>query len=171
MQTHNQQTQNNNQQPKTQNNQSSSSSSRYNNKSVFAKNSSLFNRQLIKAYPPISTVRSYRNKYTIGYNNNSNCDGPISSKPPSITGTTTWCARDGIVCNISECKVTSTTTSPPRYHGLSDALYRIYLEDGLRGYLKGIGPRVGVSAPAVAISWASYESAKSFLKSTEYFND
>ena len=44
-----------------------------------------------------------------------------------------------------------------------DVVKDIIKEDGYRGFLRGIGPRVIVHAPSVAISWTVYEGIKHFL--------
>lgn len=49
------------------------------------------------------------------------------------------------------------------YRGLVDALKGIVREDGLRGLLRGSMARVMVNAPSAAISWTTYEAAKSLL--------
>lgn len=41
---------------------------------------------------------------------------------------------------------------------------RIVAEDGYRGFLRGIVPRMIIHTPSVAISWTTYEALKSFLK-------
>lgn len=53
--------------------------------------------------------------------------------------------------------------SEDKYGGLVDTAYRIYKEEGMQAFLRGVRPRVMVQAPAVAISWSSYETAKSIL--------
>jgi len=50
-----------------------------------------------------------------------------------------------------------------RYKGMLDALRGIFVDEGIRGLMRGAGPRLLVHAPAAAISWTSYEAAKSFL--------
>jgi len=51
-----------------------------------------------------------------------------------------------------------------RYKGMVDTLKRIYTEEGLMGFARGLRPRLMVHTPSVAISWTTYETAKSFLK-------
>jgi solute carrier family 25 (mitochondrial iron transporter), member 28/37 len=47
-----------------------------------------------------------------------------------------------------------------RYKGLSDALSRIFAEEGWRGMFRGVGPRVLFHIPAAAICWTTYEFCK-----------
>lgn len=51
------------------------------------------------------------------------------------------------------------------YQGLSSAARYVYAEEGLRGFLRGIGPRILTQAPAAALSWGAYESLKHMLNS------
>lgn len=60
------------------------------------------------------------------------------------------------------------TNSPLRvYSGILDAVKQIYSEEGYRGFLRGIRPRLIVSAPSVAVSWTAYETIKHFLVQME----
>lgn len=49
------------------------------------------------------------------------------------------------------------------YGGLGDALRSIVREEGLRGLMRGSVARLLVHAPSAAISWTTYEAAKSLL--------
>ena len=51
----------------------------------------------------------------------------------------------------------------PEYSGFGDALGSIVREEGVGGLWRGLVPRVLTHAPAVAISWTSYEAAKKWL--------
>lgn len=50
------------------------------------------------------------------------------------------------------------------FAAIADVARRILSEEGYRGFWRGVGPRVVSQAPAVAISWTVYESAKTALK-------
>jgi solute carrier family 25 iron transporter 28/37 len=50
------------------------------------------------------------------------------------------------------------------YRQVADVVTDILKEDGPRGFLRGIGPRVLVHAPSVAISWTVYEGIKHALR-------
>jgi len=50
-----------------------------------------------------------------------------------------------------------------KYSGLVDAMTKIYAEEGLKGFARGIKPRLMVHAPSVAISWTTYETAKTLF--------
>jgi solute carrier family 25 iron transporter 28/37 len=47
--------------------------------------------------------------------------------------------------------------------GIADTMRAIWLKEGYRGFFRGTGQRIMVQAPAVAISWAVYETAKEAL--------
>jgi solute carrier family 25 iron transporter 28/37 len=51
----------------------------------------------------------------------------------------------------------------PYYRGLFDAVKRIYAEEGMAAFGRGLQYRVMSHAPAVAISWTTYESIKRLL--------
>ena len=51
----------------------------------------------------------------------------------------------------------------PRLNGAFQAAKQIVSEEGFRGFQKGIGPRILVHAPAVAVSWTTYEAVKQAL--------
>ena len=46
-----------------------------------------------------------------------------------------------------------------------------YAEDGVRGYFRGIKPRLALHTPAVAISWTTYELFKRLLTDRGMFGD
>jgi solute carrier family 25 iron transporter 28/37 len=58
---------------------------------------------------------------------------------------------------------TGTGASGVRYRGFFDTAQRIYDMEGLAGFSRGVKPRVMVFAPSVAISWTTYETAKTLL--------
>jgi solute carrier family 25 iron transporter 28/37 len=47
--------------------------------------------------------------------------------------------------------------------GLVSTVKTIMAEDGLRGFFRGVGARVSLQAPSVAISWATYETVKRMI--------
>mmetsp|Transcript_18903 Transcript_18903/g.18907 ORF Transcript_18903/g.18907 Transcript_18903/m.18907 type:complete len:241 (+) Transcript_18903:177-899(+) len=53
--------------------------------------------------------------------------------------------------------------SKPRYGNIQNAISLIYLEDGLRGFLRGMVPRMMFFLPGAAVSWSVYEHVKSLL--------
>ena len=50
-----------------------------------------------------------------------------------------------------------------RVNGAVEAAKQILSEEGVRGFQRGIGPRMMVHAPAVAVSWTAYEAVKQAL--------
>lgn len=60
----------------------------------------------------------------------------------------------------------SSLRSPIHWHStIVDTVKGILREDGYQGFLRGIGPRVLVHAPSVAISWTVYEGLKHLFSS------
>jgi Mitochondrial carrier protein len=51
-----------------------------------------------------------------------------------------------------------------KYRNISESVKIIYKEEGLRGFSKGILPRLCGQAPSAATSWAAYETMKGFLE-------
>ncbi|KAF0744564.1 hypothetical protein Ae201684P_019069 [Aphanomyces euteiches] len=50
-----------------------------------------------------------------------------------------------------------------QYSGLADAFNQIYKQEGVPGFFRGVGPRVCVHAPSVAVSWTTFEVLKKLL--------
>lgn len=50
-----------------------------------------------------------------------------------------------------------------KYKNIFSTVKIILQEEGLRGFLRGLGANVTIVAPSAAISWASYEQIKGFL--------
>ena len=59
----------------------------------------------------------------------------------------------------------TTPRSSDWYNTVVETVQVIIREDGYQGFLRGIGPRVLVHAPSVAISWTVYEGLKHFFTS------
>ena len=53
---------------------------------------------------------------------------------------------------------------PVLYHGLLDCTRKTYMNEGVRGFYRGILPNFMKSVPAVAISYAVFEKMKTVLK-------
>ncbi|KAM0789974.1 hypothetical protein ACM66B_005307 [Microbotryomycetes sp. NB124-2] len=56
-----------------------------------------------------------------------------------------------------------TLAHPQVYTGVRDAAYRCYVNDGWRGFYKGLTPTLVKVVPAVAISYAVYDTSKKVL--------
>lgn len=50
--------------------------------------------------------------------------------------------------------------------GAFQVAIKIFREEGIRGFMRGIAPRMLVHSPSVAVSWTAYESMKKLLLST-----
>jgi len=64
---------------------------------------------------------------------------------------------------ISSVKAPSMSTKPQVYTGLFNGFRQIIRDEGTSALFRGIGPRLAVHSPAVAVSWTTYESIKRFL--------
>ena len=53
------------------------------------------------------------------------------------------------------------------YKSASQVVRHIVREEGYTGFLRGLAPRMMLHAPAVAISWTTYETVKAILVKTE----
>ncbi len=51
-----------------------------------------------------------------------------------------------------------------RYKGIVDAARQIHAAEGYAGFFRGVGPRLLVHTPSVAISWTTYETVKEVLR-------
>mmetsp|Transcript_12412 Transcript_12412/g.22129 ORF Transcript_12412/g.22129 Transcript_12412/m.22129 type:complete len:389 (-) Transcript_12412:330-1496(-) len=76
--------------------------------------------------------------------------------PPLTKGTTTLLFK-------SAPGQPRANLSTVRYHGFFDTAKSILETEGPRGFTRGLKPRILVFAPSVAISWSTYETAKSAL--------
>lgn len=77
-------------------------------------------------------------------------------------------ARSNVPLGISGVRTTSHVTPSPRTtpqisRGIISAVQHIYAEEGYRGFFRGVRPRVMAHAPAMGISWGTYETAKRYL--------
>lgn len=54
-----------------------------------------------------------------------------------------------------------------RYKGLVDAGRQILREEGMRGFFRGMFPRLLVHTPSVAVSWTTYEAVKHSINKWE----
>lgn len=55
-----------------------------------------------------------------------------------------------------------------RYHGLFSTFSSIYNEEGVRGYYRGMLPRMVFAAPAAALCWGTYEAVKTILSNIDH---
>jgi len=60
-------------------------------------------------------------------------------------------------------------SAPLVYRGLAHTVSAIWQQEGLRGFFRGIGPRMLIHAPSVAICWSTYETIKHTLERLQYF--
>lgn len=56
-----------------------------------------------------------------------------------------------------------------KYRDIMSTARTILREEGFRGFVKGVVPRIIAQAPASAISWTTYEMMKKFLKSQKFY--
>ena len=103
--------------------------------------------------------------------------GAVRAPPGSrVVSSTASTSRPATV--IASTAASSSTSSPAattaaggnvelQYRGLLDAMRAILREEGWRGFVRGMGPRVMTQAPAVAISWGAYETFKRLLRMSD----
>ena len=53
-----------------------------------------------------------------------------------------------------------TQKAEDNYKGIVDVVKRVYKENGLKSFTKGVNARMLYFAPSAALTWASYEYAK-----------
>ena len=81
------------------------------------------------------------------------CATAAASTPPSgISGSGAPCPR-----------VPLGQTPQLAYTGLMQAALTLWREEGASSFARGMGARVMIHAPSVAICWTSYESVKHVL--------
>ncbi len=66
------------------------------------------------------------------------------------------CNAQGPTAGVESCKVV-------RFTGLVETLRTIMLQEGPRGFIRGLRPRLMVHIPAVATTWTTYEVVKRML--------
>ena len=66
-----------------------------------------------------------------------------------------------------DCPVAKSVRQQAKYRGFWDAYSSILKEEGYRGLWRGTAPRMVTQTPAVAISWTTYETVKSWLLEDE----
>jgi len=52
---------------------------------------------------------------------------------------------------------------PLRYSGIVSTMTVIFQEEGIRGFFRGLGPRVALAMPSAAICWGTYETIRMLL--------
>jgi len=56
-----------------------------------------------------------------------------------------------------------------KYRDILSTIQTIMREEGPRGFVKGVVPRIIAQAPSAAISWTAYEMMKKMLKSSKLY--
>ncbi len=91
---------------------------------------------------------------------------PHISSTPAQQQPGTLLNKAGFVIKSSYYSTLRSIIRAP-FEGMMDVSRRIWLEEGARGFLRGMAPRVMVQAPAVAISWTAYEGMKTVLAASD----
>ena len=65
--------------------------------------------------------------------------------------------------DVAKTRLQTQGDSGKRYKGMFDALATIWREERLRGYVRGIRPRVVFHATSGAICWSVYEYMKQLI--------
>ncbi|ANB12366.1 Mrs3p [Sugiyamaella lignohabitans] len=74
-----------------------------------------------------------------------------------------------VIKTLLQTKGLNYDVSVRQLNSFKDAASYIYKHDGLRGFWKGLRPRVVSNMPSTAISWTSYEMAKFYLYKSSHF--
>ena len=56
-----------------------------------------------------------------------------------------------------------------KYRDILSTTKTIFREEGFRGFVKGVVPRIIIQAPASAISWTAYEMIKKMLTTKRHY--
>lgn len=56
-----------------------------------------------------------------------------------------------------------TKMHPPTYNGIWDVFWKTYRNEGVRGMYKGLGMNLLKVAPALSITWVTYENSKKLM--------
>jgi solute carrier family 25 iron transporter 28/37 len=86
-----------------------------------------------------------------------------SSPPAAASLYTSTAAASAVPLCESDPFPKLVTHSAPRYSGVLHTARTIFVEEGLKGFLRGAGARMLVHAPSVAISWTTYETLKHLI--------
>eukprot|EP01102_Stenamoeba_stenopodia_P008295 TRINITY_DN2372_c0_g1_i1.p1 TRINITY_DN2372_c0_g1~~TRINITY_DN2372_c0_g1_i1.p1 ORF type:complete len:315 (+),score=52.97 TRINITY_DN2372_c0_g1_i1:38-946(+) len=68
--------------------------------------------------------------------------------------------------DVAKTRLQTQGDSGKLYQGMTDAVAKIWREEGMRGYLKGIRPRMMFHSMAAAICWCTYEAVKKVMAPT-----
>lgn len=56
-----------------------------------------------------------------------------------------------------------------KYKDVPSTIKTMFREEGLKGFTKGLLPRIMGQAPSAAVSWAAYDTIKNFLLKKRFF--
>jgi hypothetical protein len=77
-----------------------------------------------------------------------------------------WGAKGGCPPTNKDCNF---EVKPVRYKDVFQTAKYILKNEGIHAFSKGIMPRMCINVPSTALSWGTYELAKSYL--TERYKD
>ena len=63
----------------------------------------------------------------------------------------------------SQSSLFGSTPQLGKNNGFFEVIRQVHREEGMRGFMRGMTPRMLLHAPAVAISWTAYETIKELL--------
>ena len=84
---------------------------------------------------------------------------PLPAAAAAVTAAAT-AAATAVVCPVPVLELNPVQQRPL---GMVQMARRILQQEGARGFLRGVAPRMLVHAPSVAISWTAYEGVKALL--------
>ncbi|KAN0063356.1 hypothetical protein ACQY0O_004522 [Thecaphora frezii] len=86
-----------------------------------------------------------------------------SGRPPAASLSTSPSPPKGVSPRIAVVAGDMAVEQGARYLGLVDTLKRIWLDDGIRGFYRGLGPTIFGYLPTWAIYFTVYDSCKQML--------
>ena len=90
----------------------------------------------------------------------------LGSPPDPATEVTGAGARKATAATAPQLEQLAFTRQPLAFTNARDAARALYQEGGFRPFYRGVGARILTHAPAVGISWTTYETAKHLLERT-----
>jgi len=73
--------------------------------------------------------------------------------------------------DVSKTRLQTQGDVGKTYKGMADALIRIWKEEGIKGYTRGIVPRVLFYTTSAGIGWGTYEYFKHLLGADKYLSE
>lgn len=122
---------------------------------------------------PLDNIRTRLNTQLFHINNPSKikakfstCDGLVAKKHQNASINRAFSQQSKTAVDPCKCNPLSPegqSLSPLKYPNTLCAVKIIYKEEGVRGFFKGVSPRIGYQVLSSGLSWSIYEFCKSRL--------